>query len=391
MKSRSYQVLTMAARFRNLTLFSPLDSLRLAWRVPRCAAAVIRDCLAGAETAPYPRRIGVFLTDRCNFACPMCAVADARNQGLQHGRDLPFDIVERVYRESGAHGPVIDLLGGEPLLYRQIGDVFRLSAKHPVVTALTTNGLLLRDHADSIVENRVPVVQVSLDGWDEESQRLRGGVRQSFERIAEGVAALDRARGRRAFPIIRILTATTRHNYAHLDRIQRTVHALGVKNWGVANYFFVTAAAMRAHRTFTLMHGLTGAVAADAIEGDSYLAPGQVQELKASLARVRRQNRSLGMRIAYSWEIDLDRYYSARQPSRACRCELPYNRLDVHTNGSIAVCVSGKTVGHAGRESLAEVWCGARLRQYREMYEASRPMPMCFRCCGLSNSVRFDG
>jgi MoaA/NifB/PqqE/SkfB family radical SAM enzyme len=321
----------------------------------------------------------------------MCAVVDARKHGLQHGGDLAFDIVERVYSESGLHGPVIDLLGGEPLLYRQIGAVFRLAAKHRVVTALTTNGLLLRDHAESIVKNRVPVVQVSLDGWDEESQRLRGGVKQSFQRIAEGIAALHRARGHRAFPIIRILTATTRHNHAHLDRIQRAVHALGVKNWGVANYFFVTESAMRAHRAFALAHGLTGAVAADAIEGDSYLTPGQVQDLKASLARVRRQNRSFGMRIVYSWEMDLDRYYSARPPSRACQCELPYNRLDVHTNGNIAVCVSGKTVGHAGRESLAEVWRGVKLRQYREMYEASRPMPMCFRCCGLSNTVRFDG
>jgi len=377
-------------RLRNLTIFSPMDSLRLACRVPWCAMAVARDAVRGVRNLPYPRRIGLFLTDRCNFACPMCAVVDARNRGLQHGRDLPFEIVERVFRESGAHGPVIDLLGGEPLLYGQIGEVFRLAGRHRVVTALTTNGLLLRDHAESIVEQRVPLVQVSLDGWDAGSQRLRGGVKQSFERIEEGIAALLRLRGRKAFPIIRILTAITRHNYAHLDRIQRAVHALGVKYWGIANYFFVTESAMRVHRGFALANGLTGAVAADAIDGDTYLTPEQVRELKASLARVRAQNPSLGLHITYSWDTDLDRYYSACPPARACQCEVPYNRLDVHTGGGVAVCVSGKTVGHAGAERIADVWRGAQLRRYRRMYEASRPMPMCFRCCGLSATVTFD-
>jgi uncharacterized Fe-S cluster-containing radical SAM superfamily protein len=382
----------MSTAARYLGMLHPAEAVRLAARVPRGAIAIVRDAIRDAFHAPaappFPRRIGLFLTDRCNFACEMCAVIGARDQ---YAGELPLSIIENIYLESERYGPVIDLIGGEPLLYGRIADVLRLAGRTRVITALTTNGLLLRDFAPQIARARLPILQVSLDGWDEDSQRRRGRVKGSFARILEGVDAVLRARGWRGFPIVRVLTAITRENYAHLDEIHRVVHSMGVRSWGIANYFYVTESAMRAHHPFTLAHGLAGPVAADAIQGEVYLAPAQVAELRASLGRIRERNRSFGMRISYNWGLDLEGYYSPRAPSRVVRCELPYNRLDVHSDGSIAVCVSGKKLGDAGRRPLSEVWRSAGLATYRRMYEQSRPMPMCFRCCGMSNVIRFDG
>jgi len=378
----------MRTSARYLRLLPPVDALRLALRVPRGAAVVLRDAVVGIDGAPFPRRVGIFLTDRCNFACEMCAVIGAREQ---HAGELPFSSVENVYRECNRYGPVIDLIGGEPLLYRRIGDVLRLAGASRAISALTTNGLLLGEFARPLMEAGLPILQISLDGWDEESQRLRGRVKGSFARIVEGIEAVLRAKGRRAFPIVRVLTAITRNNCAHLEEIQRVVNGLGVRSWGVANYFYVTESAMRAHRAFVLAHGLNGPVAADAIQGEVYLSPDQVAELRESLRRVRARNRALRMRIAYNWDLDLDGYYSTRPPSREVQCDLPYGRLDVHADGSVAVCVSGKSVGHVDRESLTDIWRSKALADYRRMYEGSRPMPMCFRCCGMSNVIRFDG
>src|SRR4051812_35066238 len=106
----------MRTSVRYLRLLSPLDALRLAFRAPRGAAAVLRDTIFGAHGAPFPRRVGIFLTDRCNFACEMCAVIGARDE---HAGELPFASVEKIYRECTRYGPVLDLIGGEPLLYRR--------------------------------------------------------------------------------------------------------------------------------------------------------------------------------------------------------------------------------------------------------------------------------
>ena len=168
------------------------------------------------------------------------------------------------------------------------------------------------------------------------------------------------------------------------------VAALGIRYWGISNYFYLNRNAHERHQVFALVHGLSGPVAAHAIPDDAYLTGEQVRDLKSSLQRVEHTNRTLGLRIAYAWDIDLDEYYSSKQASRTLLCELPYTRLDIHTDGHMAVCVSGKRVGQVGLNSIAEVWASRRIAAYRALYERTKPMPMCFRCCGLSQTIRFD-
>ena len=129
---------------------------------------------------------------------------------------------------------------------------------------------------------------------------------------------------------------------------------------------------------------------AHSIRDDVYLTAEQVRELKSSLQRVRHLNRRLRLRIAYAWKIELEKYYSTHEASRSCLCGLPYTRLDIQTDGRMSICVSGKRVGQVGRDSISDVWRGRLMTDYRKMYERTRPMPMCFRCCGLSQTIRFD-
>jgi len=275
------------------------------------------------------------------------------------------------------------------LLYAHLAEVLRAASDRRVIAVVTTNGLKLKRHAELLVAARLPVLQVSLDGWDEPSQRARGNVKNSFNSLLEGVAAVKAARGKAAFPIIRVLTAITRTNHAHLDRIQEVVASMGVPYWGITNYFNVNRKAHQAHQLFALAHGISGSVSAHAIEGEVYLTPPQVRDLKDSLHRVRCLNRRLGLRIAYAWNIDLNAYYSAREASGRTLCSLPFSRLDIHADGHMAVCVSGKRVGKVGQTPIADVWRGKTLEAYRGMYQRTRPMPMCFRCCGVSQNIRF--
>ena len=378
------------SRFRQLALLEPLDSARLALRFPQTALHMLRDCVAGSRPAPFPRRLGLFLTNRCNFACPMCAVGDARNEGLARGGDLPFELLEKVLAECSPYQPVVDLIGGEPLLYPHLIEGVKLASQRNVLTALTTNGLKLEEHAENLVRAGLPLLQISLDGWDEPSQEARGLVKGSFDGIRKGVRAVQQARGKGPFPTIRILTAITRVNYAHLDRIQSVVAGLGVRSWGISNYFYLNRNAHERHQIFSLAHGLSGSVAAQTIPDDIYLSRQQVWDLKSSLRRVQQQNLRHRLRIAYSWNIDVDAYYSTREASRSSICDLPYTRLDVHTDGHIAVCVSGKRVGQVGCDSIAGIWRGRLMAGHRALYERTRPMPMCFRCCGLSQIIKFD-
>jgi hypothetical protein len=178
-------------------------------------------------------------------------------------------------------------------------------------------------------------------------------------------------------------------NHAHLDRIQSVIAGLGAQYWGISNYFYLNRDARERLQAFAPHDGMLGSAAAHAIPEDVYLTAAQVSGLKSCLERVRKLNRLLPLRIAYAWDIDVEAYYSTRQVSRSSVCDLPYTRLDIHTDGRMAVCVAGRPVGQVGRESIAEAWRGPLMARYRDMYERTRPMPMCFRCCGLSQSIRF--
>jgi len=145
------------SRFRQLTLLAPMDSARLAVRFPRTALHILRDSAVGSG-ASFPRRLGLFLTDRCNFACPMCAVQDARNKGLTRGGDLPFELLEKVLRECSPHQPAVDLIGGEPLLYPHLVEAVKLASQRNVLAAITTNGLKLKDNAEDLVRAELPLL-----------------------------------------------------------------------------------------------------------------------------------------------------------------------------------------------------------------------------------------
>jgi organic radical activating enzyme len=43
---------------------------------------------------------------------------------------MPFDTVEKVLRECAAYHPVVDLIGGEPLLYPHLREAVRLASRH---------------------------------------------------------------------------------------------------------------------------------------------------------------------------------------------------------------------------------------------------------------------
>jgi hypothetical protein len=209
----------------------------------------------------------------------------------------------------------------------------------------------------------------------------------------DGVQEVKRLRGKRAFPIIRIGTVTTKVNYHSLDKIAQTVYEMGVRRWALAPYFFMTDSAMAAHRLFKLKTGIGDQVMQHHIPGtESYFTHAEVADLKRSLARLRilLDGPLRGLRADVNWEADLDSYYSPKTPSSNSKCNLPFDRVDIHTDGRIAVCGDGHTIGNMKTGTLTEAWRGEKYRRFRKTLDEHKVMPMCFRCCGIANTIQFD-
>ncbi|MGB7758854.1 MAG: radical SAM protein [Bryobacteraceae bacterium] len=379
-------------RFGTSSLLNFRKAVHFSLQSPKCAVNRIHDLAFGNRSNRFPREIRLNLVNRCNFACPMCCIGQARaDRQDEYLGDMPFDILEKAVHEGARHGACIDLFGGEPTLYPRLADALRMIRDGRSLSFITTNGLLIRKRAKEMVENGMNVILISLDGWDEPSSVQRGKVPGSFAAIVDGIAEVGRLRGKRAFPIVRISTAITKVNYHSMDKIAQAVYDAGVRDWVIQNYFFATDETMRRHYEFKARTGVGDKVMLHHIPGnDSYLTKEEVMELKASLARTRALlGRSLrDMTVNFDWNLDLDKYYSPAPPSHKSSCALPYTRVDVFPDGRIALCGDGYTIGNILEGTIADAWNGERMRHFRRVYESARIMPMCFRCCGITYDLK---
>jgi GTP 3',8-cyclase len=141
------------------------------------------------------RDLRISVMDRCNFRCPYCMPRETfheRYRFLRSSERLDFGEIARVARLGTRLGVrKVRITGGEPLLRSGLADlVAELSDLDGVEDiALTTNGVLLAQHAAELKGNGLQRVTVSLDSLDPAVfARMSGGF-GGLEQVLEGIEA----------------------------------------------------------------------------------------------------------------------------------------------------------------------------------------------------------
>lgn len=132
--------------------------------------------------------------DRCNLRCAYC-MPEKHYSWLSQDHLLSFEEFVRlvdVFTTLGVRR--VRLTGGEPLLRRNLDRLVRLLAANPLIEdlALTTNGILLADHAETLCRAGLHRVTVSLDTLRPE-RFLTLTRRDQHNRVLEGIAAAHHA------------------------------------------------------------------------------------------------------------------------------------------------------------------------------------------------------
>ena len=140
----------------------------------------------------------ISVMDRCNFRCPYCMPKDQFHDNyrfLKSQERLSFEEIVRISRLFATLGVrKLRLTGGEPLLRANladlVGDLSGIAGIEDI--ALTTNGVLLAQHAVDLYANGLRRVTVSLDSLDEEIfKRMSGGFGALHQVLAGIEAAIE--------------------------------------------------------------------------------------------------------------------------------------------------------------------------------------------------------
>ncbi|MHB8880758.1 MAG: radical SAM protein [Thermodesulfovibrionales bacterium] len=137
-----------------------------------------------------PIFLSLFISNRCNLRCKYCFVIDDTISkdilNAEYSKEEVKSIIDEFY-DLGTR--MVFLLGGEPLLHKDIGEIVDYIVKKGIYLHIITNGTLLEKKLDDI--KNVHVVCVSLDGVADMNDALRGqGV---FNRVVRGIKAVVNA------------------------------------------------------------------------------------------------------------------------------------------------------------------------------------------------------
>jgi cyclic pyranopterin phosphate synthase len=139
----------------------------------------------------------ISVTDRCNFRCVYCmprAVFGPDHAFLPRGEILSFEEIARLVAAFARLGvEKVRLTGGEPLVRRELPSLVRMLATVPGVRdlTLTTNGVLLPQHAEALADAGLHRVTISLDADDDDTFGRMNDARVPVAKVLAGIAAAE--------------------------------------------------------------------------------------------------------------------------------------------------------------------------------------------------------
>jgi GTP 3',8-cyclase len=153
------------------------------------------------------RSLRISVTDRCNLRCGYC-MPERDYTWLAREDILSFEEIDRLVGAFAGLGvDSLRLTGGEPLIRRDLPELVGLLARHRGIgdLAMTTNGILLREHGAALRAAGLRRLTVSLDSLDRERYRTLAG----RDELDAALAGVDHAVGL-GFESVKINTVVMR-------------------------------------------------------------------------------------------------------------------------------------------------------------------------------------
>ena len=166
----------------------------------------------------FPAHVAIAVTNRCNLKCPYCFYGyTLYKEDKVTTREL-FYLIDELCRRGTAY---INLNGGEPLLRKDIGEIVDRITGKGMRCSVSTNAILLEDRIEELKKANVSVLNISLDGNEEQHRKNRGDI--SYAKVIKGIDAAHR----HDIPVA-ICTVLTKDNKDCVDEIVRLAKDKGV-------------------------------------------------------------------------------------------------------------------------------------------------------------------
>lgn len=127
----------------------------------------VRSCITNDT-----KQLHLYLTNGCNLRCPHCYMYS----GAKKRNELTLEEVKRIILSYSKHGgKSITLSGGEVSTRSDLQEIVDFASGYDLKIRILTNGVLWSEEQISYISNRIDAVQVSVDGYSEDSNAFIRG------------------------------------------------------------------------------------------------------------------------------------------------------------------------------------------------------------------------
>ena len=131
----------------------------------------------------------ISLTERCNLRCTYCMPAEGIPL-VPRSHIMTYDEIYKIAKTFTDNGVTkIRLTGGEPLIRKDIPVILEKLASLPVEIGITTNGITIDKHIDTLKKYNIKNINVSLDTLDEVKFKEITR-RNQFEKVYQNILLL---------------------------------------------------------------------------------------------------------------------------------------------------------------------------------------------------------
>jgi radical SAM protein with 4Fe4S-binding SPASM domain len=304
-------------------------------------------------------------------------------------RELPLETGVSILEQTKSFRPWLYLTGGEPLVYPHFRELVTEARRRRLTVHLQTNGTLLHQVAEFLVQAGVMAVSISLDGPPAVHDAIRG-VKGTFNRVAKGVEALLAARKNlgRPNPIVSFNCTISKSNLDYLADMAPLAAELGADALQIQHTMFNSPERVASHNAYLTPER----VAALGLEmafpsicpGEFYQSEIQAADLPQLQEALRRAREAGKGRLLVTFlppipEDCLEPYYLDLEHPFQQGCDFFWKTLRISPDGTCSPCLNFR-IGNIREQSFQEIWNGPKMRAMRQLF-SHHLTPGCARCC----------
>lgn len=177
-----------------------------------------------------PVSICLFLTNRCTLLCSWCLRQIDNSFTVNARPDMSIYRAKQIlqYFPKATH---LSLAGfGEPLLVNNLFEIVAEFKKRPMRVSLITNGTLLIERIDEIIQAGLHRISISMNSLNAIDYQITcGGSENTFDNVIRGIKLLV-SRRRLKRPYVHISFVLTRNLFSRTQDIIKFAEDLGIDN-----------------------------------------------------------------------------------------------------------------------------------------------------------------